>query len=185
VVRISRRIATNVNEGIGIDVVDAVVRSAVNDRDRSVPNNANLEGDLTVYLAHKYEQQALGLEVMAELEAAGITVLNPFIRKEQEKYDDVIATKGGQFDDQISAEIVNADLRLIDKSDAVVALLCPNAIGTVMEIFYAGHVKRIPVFTWVTYSMPYRHPWIAHYSEMFLDKEPFLAVVKGWGKSGR
>lgn len=134
----------------------------------------------TVYLAHKFEQQALGLEVMAELEAEGIKVFNPFIRKEQEHYDDIIKNKGGQFDQQTSAEIVNADLTLIDQSDAIVALLCPNAIGTVMEIFYGGHVKQMPVFTWVTYPMPYRHPWIAHYSTgMYLERGAFMGAVKG------
>lgn len=137
-----------------------------------------MEVVLRIYLAHKFEQQALGRSVQAELEAAGLTVFNPFIRKEQERYDDIIATQGGFFDNNTSAEIVNADLSLIDKSDAVAALLCPNAIGTVMEIFYAGHVRKIPVFTLITYKMPYRHPWIAHYSQDFREREPFMAAIK-------
>ena len=129
---------------------------------------------MKVYLAHKFENQQAALLVQAELEAEGITVLNPFQREEQEKYDHTIAKEGGQFDDATCAEIVRADLALIDECDVVLAMLSPNAIGTVMEIFYAGHVRRIPVVTWVLYKIAYRHPWIAYYSHDVYNHEDFV-----------
>lgn len=133
---------------------------------------------MKLYLAHKFEKQAEALEVQKELEALGFTVLNPFQREEQAKYDHTIAKEGGQFDDQTCADIVNADLDLIDEADGVAAILSPNAIGTVMEIFYTGHVVQKPVVTWVTYELKYRHPWIAHYSVDVYNRADFVNALK-------
>src|SRR2546428_2028810 len=151
-----------------------MARSTTHDSRTSVPDAKTLARNPVVYLAHKFEKQDEGKLIQARLSDWGIKVLNPFDRKEQEEHDRIIAEKAGQFDDATSAKIVYADLVLIDNADAIVALLFPNAIGTVMEIFYAGHVRRIPVFTHVAYEMPYRHPWIAHYSTV---SSPDLSVV--------
>ena len=129
---------------------------------------------MKVYLAHKFENQQAALLVQAELEAEGITVLNPFQRKEQEQYNKTITQDGGKFSDDACAEIVRADLALIDECDAVLAMLSPNAIGTVMEIFYAAKLKQIPVVTWVLYKIAYRHPWIAHFSHDVYNHEDFV-----------
>ena len=138
----------------------------------------------TIYLAHKYEQAPIGLQIQNRLETAGIRVLNPFQREEQKEFDRIITEKAGQFDDAVSARIVYGDLVKVDAADGVVALLFPNAIGTVMEIFYAGHVRRIPVFTWIAYAMPYRHPWVAHYSHVSdTDLEKVLHSVGVWSQT--
>jgi len=133
----------------------------------------------TVYLAHKFEQRPLGLNVQLELERNGIKVVNPFDRPEQKQYDEEIK-KGGDFE-KYAGEVVNGDLDKINKVDGVAALLFPNAIGTVMEIFYAGRDLKIPVFTWVTYDMLYKHPWIYHYSQAFTERGPWMEAIKAWG----
>lgn len=132
---------------------------------------------MKLYLAHKFEKQAEALEIQKELEDLGFTILNPFQREEQARYDRAIA-EGGHFDDQTCADIVHADLNLIDEADAVAAILSPNAIGTVMEIFYTGHVAEKPVVTWITYKLNYRHPWIAHYSIETYNRTEFVNAIK-------
>lgn len=137
----------------------------------------------SVYLAHKFEKQEQALEVQQELEARGIKVVNPFQRKEQDQYNDTIKNHGGQFDDETCREIVDNDLAMIDNVDGIVAILSPNAIGTVNEIFYKGKIKGQPVFTWVAYQLPYRHPWIAHCSRFSsTDREEVLAKVFAWAE---
>lgn len=133
---------------------------------------------LSVYLGHKFERRDLGEEIQVALEALGLQVFNPFHRPEQNTYDTIARTTGDY--SPVAEEIVTKDLSLIDRADAVVALLAPNAIGTVMEIFYANHVRQIPVFTWITYSMPYRHPWITHYSQDFTDRALFMGAIEQW-----
>lgn len=137
---------------------------------------------LTVYLGHKYEARPLGEEVQRDLEALGLRVLNPFHRPEQETYDRV-AKEDGNFAPYAEA-IVTKDLAQLDQADAMVGILSPNAIGTVCEMFYAAHVRKIPVFLWVTYQMPYVHPWISFYSKAVSTKEELLEAVEDWRRRG-
>lgn len=57
--------------------------------------------------------------------------------------------------------IVHRDLKMIEKTDIVVAFMKEASSGTVCEIFYAGMIKRKPVFLLTNPdSEIFRHPWL-------------------------
>lgn len=137
---------------------------------------------MVVYLAHKYENRDLGEEIQAELEGMGLRVLNPFRRPEQELYDRIVRLGDGDLS-PYADDIVRKDLAQVGRADAVVVLLGPNSIGSVCEMFYAGHVRRIPVFLWQLYPAPYVHPWLAKYARVYGSREELLKGVWRWAEA--
>lgn len=57
-------------------------------------------------------------------------------------------------------EIVIRDLWDIDRAELVVAMPMDGSIGTFMEIFYAAHIKHIPVIVVAESSRIKLHYWI-------------------------
>lgn len=78
--------------------------------------------------------------------------------------------------------IVDGDLRLIGKSDGLVAYLetskkFSRMIGTPMEIFYAARILKIPVYV-ITKRFAY-HPWVKKFAtEIFKNRTEFEKFVK-------
>jgi hypothetical protein len=142
---------------------------------------------ISVYLAHPYSKKAEGKRVQAEIEKLGILVVNPFDRGEQAIYDKKLAPGGGGLDYNDCAAIVNMDLWKIDETRGVVALLLdPSSIGTIMEIFYASHVKHRSVFSYAPTERFAAHPWIRYYSRGVYQTEPSLYLaLKEWAAEWR
>ena len=131
-----------------------------------------------VYLAHPYARKDEGKVIQTKLETLGVEVINPFERAEQVIYDRKI--KPGSIatglDGQDCIDIVEMDLKKIDESDAVVAFMPDGApsIGTFMEVFYAGHVKHMPVISLAPSDRQAHHPWVRYYSTVVRTEEELL-----------
>ncbi len=117
-----------------------------------------------LYLAHPLDKRKeireweLGVE-----KRSGVSLLNPF-------YDvprpDILAIDRGEAvpgikDKSQALEIRDNDLRLIDRTDGVVAILNMGyTFGAPMEVFYAYHERKMPVYTLVLEKNLF-HPWVA------------------------
>jgi nucleoside 2-deoxyribosyltransferase len=132
----------------------------------------------SVYLAHPFAKKDEGVRIQRELEALGLEVINPFERGEQAIYNVKLAPGGGGLDAQDCADIVKMDLEKIDQTDAVVALLIDSAsVGTIMEIFYAGHVVKHPIFSLAPTPRYAEHPWIRFYTTVYQTEEALYSAV--------
>lgn len=67
--------------------------------------------------------------------------------------------------DDNPAKIVAEDLAEIDGCSAIIAMVDAPSAGTSMEIFYAAHVRKIPVIAIVPDSIAVS-PWISHHAEV-------------------
>ena len=67
--------------------------------------------------------------------------------------------------DDNPAKIVAEDLAEIDGCSAIIAMVDAPSAGTSMEIFYAAHVRKIPVIAMVPDSIAVS-PWISHHAEV-------------------
>ena len=134
----------------------------------------------TVYLAHGFEEcQVIAREIQADLTRNGVVVLNPFDRSEQPLYNQMVAD-GVDFNKEVSKKIVMVDLSMIDIADGMVAIPGKTSIGTHMEIFYASHVWRKPVFLLWLHKSTYKHPWLNHLTYYYTDPAQFKTAVLGW-----
>jgi nucleoside 2-deoxyribosyltransferase len=132
----------------------------------------------SVYLAHPFAKKDEGVRIQRELEALGLEVVNPFERGEQAIYDVKLAPGGGGLNEQDCADIVYMDLEKIDQTDGVVALLIDSAsVGTIMEIFYAGHVVKHPVFSLAPTPRYAEHPWIRFYTTVYSSEESLYTAL--------
>lgn len=133
----------------------------------------------SVYLAHPFAQKVEGKRIQTELEALGLEVINPFERGEQAIYEAKLGHDGDGLNAQDCADIVRMDLEKIDQTDGVVALLIDNAsIGTIMEIFYAGHVVKHPILSLAPTPRYSEHPWIRFYTTVYKTEDALYAAVK-------
>lgn len=67
--------------------------------------------------------------------------------------------------DDNPAKIVAEDLAEIDGCSAIIAMVDAPSAGTSMEIFYAAHVRKIPVIA-ITPDSIAVSPWISHHAEI-------------------
>lgn len=138
----------------------------------------------TVYLAHPYAMKDdIAVLFQPTLEAIGLRVVNPFDRPQQAEFETAMRASG--LTRRMCDDIVRMDLEKIDEVDAVVAVLDgANSPGTLMEIFYAAHVRRIPVFThhgFDTYGGKNRkHPWIRSLTVICPDQTVLVTNLKRW-----
>lgn len=58
--------------------------------------------------------------------------------------------------------IISNDLEKIRKSDGVIAFAENVRVGTIMEIFFASYVLRLPVYIYT--KKFYEHPWIKKFA---------------------
>lgn len=131
----------------------------------------------SVYLAHPYSKRAEAKEYQQQLADKQITAINPFDRPEQAIYERALATTG--LTHAMCAEIVNMDIEKIDQADGLVALLIgTKSIGTLMEIFYAGYVKNLPVWIYVVSEQDKKHPWLRYCGQVHDNFESLLRSVQ-------
>jgi len=140
----------------------------------------------SVYLAHPYASKDYGFEITKKLEALGLRVINPFIRKEQETYEKVLSADG-DFTPAQAQEIVESDLEKIRAVDAVVAMVTGKlSFGTAMEVFYASYTLKKPVFTMYLLGNQLHkgfgqtHPWFKYLTTVKRDEESWLEAIKAW-----
>ena len=72
---------------------------------------------------------------------------------------------GIEYVDDNPAKIVAEDLAEIDGCSAIIAMVDAPSAGTSMEIFYAAHVRKIPVIA-ITPDSIAVSPWISHHAEI-------------------
>lgn len=153
---------------------------------------------MTIYLAHSFGQQARALTIQGVIEGLGIEVINPFQRGEQQLIDqhlagapvgETLGTPKGELPPEICKMIVDMDIEKIDRADGVVAILqAPPSIGTIMEVFYAGYIRRIPVFTLYELDAAgkgpdgrtHRHPWIKHLTTICETTDVLYTSLANW-----
>jgi nucleoside 2-deoxyribosyltransferase len=137
----------------------------------------------SIYLAHPHSDRERGLILQAKLEALGFEVINPFISVEQKIWDAVLASDG-KFTAEHVRGIVEGDLRKIEESDAMVAMVTGKAsAGTHMEVFYGSRILHRPVFS--LYESIYEghsiHPWYRYLTKPSLTEESLLKALKESG----
>jgi len=132
----------------------------------------------SAYLAHTFEHRYYIRDtVQKAVEELGIFTRNPFYerdgstkRAEVKMADEMVAKgldpreaiKWSSMVQRKSRLIVTRDLKMIDKSDMVIAYLTDMTIGTICEIFYCGVIRERPVYL-ITQNEKIRvHPWINH-----------------------
>lgn len=132
---------------------------------------------MRVYLAHPFLAKERALALMKKIEALGIQVMNPFVR--EEKIYGKIFGWDTIHSDQRAQKIVEGDLREIEETDGVVAMVTGDAsIGTHMEVFYAARILHRPVF--VLYEVKGSHPWYQFLTKTFSTEQELLQALNNW-----
>jgi nucleoside 2-deoxyribosyltransferase len=135
----------------------------------------------TFYLAHPFNQRKKIRDFELYLEANyNISLDNPFYDNTQRNDMQKLDAMGEGSKEQIeyfktrdTTNLVEDDLRMIRKSDGLVAFLGEKRmIGTPMEIMYAARILRIPVYV-ITADYAY-HPWIKKFAtKIFCNAREF------------
>lgn len=123
------------------------------------------------YLAHPFSTMAWGFEFTKQLEAIGITVIDPFNRPGQaelNKIEEKNRNAKGQvvgsveFTKQQNKEIVEIDMIKVRQADILIAVVNgDDSKGTHMEFMGASFFLHMPCF--VLYTQAGRiHPWYAY-----------------------
>jgi nucleoside 2-deoxyribosyltransferase len=123
------------------------------------------------YLAHNFLTRKLRRKWELKIEAKYNIILdNPFYDNPHramemhilDGYKDGSTEQNAYLSNRDENSIVNDDLEKIRKSDGIIALANDVRVGTLMEIFYASHVLRLPVY--VLTRKYYNHPWIKKFA---------------------
>ena len=133
---------------------------------------------LTIYLAHPgtSEVKTEAKLLQKQLEDRGYKVLNPFDMDEHSRYLTRFWDTHPEVrkDKKLAEEIVSKDLKAIDKSDVLVAYVPSPGIGTSMEIFYAKHIRKIPVYILTDIVSP----WLMNHGKVVSSVLKLLEVLK-------
>lgn len=140
------------------------------------------------YLAHNFLTRKLRRKWELKIEARYNIILdnpfydNPHRAMEMNILDSMTDNSPDQnkyLSERNEHSIVNDDLEKIRKSDGIIALANDVRVGTLMEIFYASYLLRLPVY--VLTRKYYNHPWIKKFAtlrfrtmkelEEFIEKE--------------
>jgi len=107
------------------------------------------------YLAHNFLTRKLRRKWELKIESRyNIALDNPFYDNPHramemnilDGYKDSSPEQNEYLSQRDENSIVNDDLEKIRKSDGIIALANDVRVGTLMEIFYASHVLRLPVY---------------------------------------
>lgn len=144
------------------------------------------------YLAHNFYDRKSVRKWELKMEAKyNIALDNPFYDNDRNDIKALDNLEDGSLEQdryfkerntpEMCKNIVEGDLKMIRKSDGLVALIKSTSLGTSMEIIMAAKIYDIPVYI---ISKKYaHHPWIKHLSTMvFRNKkefEDFVRVVCG------
>jgi len=131
------------------------------------------------YIAHTFGlRHYIRDEIMPKLIEIGIEPLNPFYKKDgttsrievkiadEMKENGVNPRQAKEWMMKVKGKnkrIVLNDIKMINKSDIVIAFMNNWSGGTTCEIFYNGVVKEKPVYL-VTENYPdiFLHPWMVY-----------------------
>jgi len=126
----------------------------------------------TIYIAHTFElRHEVKNNIQPKLEQLGFKVYNPFYNEKRVEVElaDKLEEKGlnpREVKEWIykvknrNKEIVIEDLRLINKSDIIVAVMNEYSAGTICEIAYHGIFKEKPVYILTDNERIINHPWM-------------------------
>lgn len=123
------------------------------------------------YLAHPIDvRHKVRDELQKPLQELGYVVKNPFYDEDLQPRQDVDAIDAGRailydISPMRARQIVEGDLKAIDRAESIIVYLPKPSIGTSMELFYASHVKN--KYSLVATTEAYqKHPWIHTYSDV-------------------
>lgn len=142
------------------------------------------------YLAHNFLTRKLRRKWELKIEARYNIILdnpfydNPHRTTEMAILDSMVDGSPEQnkyLSERNEHSIVDDDLGKIRKSDGVIALANDVRVGTLMEIFYASYLLRLPVY--VLTRKYYNHPWIKKFATLrfrtMKELEKFIAEKFG------
>jgi len=124
----------------------------------------------TFYIAHSVGDRHYVRDIVCSiLHKAKFGTLNPFYTQKGQpiilgpenvqRYDEGVGSPYDITDVNMARRIVTADLRKIDRSNGVIALIKKASFGCAMEIFYCSFVLGKPVF--IVCKTRYKgHPWL-------------------------
>jgi nucleoside 2-deoxyribosyltransferase len=143
---------------------------------------------LNLYLAHSFTclKKVRAWQLIIEGKY-NIELINPFYTNAYESTEELtsIGTKvaldkyQGELSIEMCHNIMNKDLELIRKSDGIIAYFETFTAGTIMEIFAAAYIYRIPVYI-ISHNHG-NHCWLRALTDMckgklFKTRKEF----KGW-----
>ena len=123
------------------------------------------------YLAHNFLTRKLRRKWELRIEAKyNIELDNPFYDNPHRLFEmkvldsmkDNSPEQNKYLSERNECSIVNDDLEKIRKSDGIIALANDVRVGTLMEVFYASYVLRLPVY--ILTRKYYNHPWIKKFA---------------------
>lgn len=80
---------------------------------------------------------------------------------------------------QLAQKVVDDDLEDIDGCDALVLYFPWISFGSTCEVFYAKHVRKIPVVVINDSGSKFLSPWLVHHADAIVDSvEDAIAVLK-------
>ena len=131
--------------------------------------NSDCKGKgMKAYLAHGGAIKERGKQLQVKLEALGFEVLNPFVIVNQSV---------------ASSSMVEKELRTIEGSDILVAIVTPEARATHMEVFYSSRILQHPTFVlYDTQVDPGRifHPWYDYLTSVWGSESELLRAIQIW-----
>jgi len=126
---------------------------------------------VTAYLAHGVAVKERGSKLQVKLEALDFEVLNPFIIANQKLRSSIMVEK---------------ELRAIETSDILVAIITPEARAAHMEVFYSARILQHPTFVlYDTQIDPGRnfHPWYDYLTSVWGSESELLRAIEIWKES--
>lgn len=138
------------------------------------------------YIAHSIINRSEVKIFCKQLQKIGIETINPFYladgshraeRPEIRKIDEGKVDPYYIRSKRKAREIVKSDLKHIDESDGVIALIREGSIGTSMECYYCSQVVKKPLF--VITEKYYKHAWIMTFAtKIFKNEKQFIDWYK-------
>ncbi len=102
---------------------------------------------MIIYMAHPLdEREYVAKEIIPQIEALGIDVINPFASRlkefegltKQEIYDMRIKQYGDDWFKVEGKKVVDRDLKLVEEADVLVAYIPYASFGTIQELMFAS-----------------------------------------------
>lgn len=139
------------------------------------------------YLAHPLSDRKEIRKWQEKMESMyNVEFYNPFYEQHRKEIEDLdkLKSKKKRYEykknmtAQTCGQIIRWDLDMVRKSDGIVAFVRPGVMGTVMEIFYASYMLRLPVYI-ITDKYNATHPWLRTLSdEIYSDKDDFEDIIE-------
>jgi nucleoside 2-deoxyribosyltransferase len=138
------------------------------------------------YIAHSIIERDHVKGICLKLQAIGIETFNPFYLPDgswRPERPEIRRIDEGKLDPYYIKNkskangIVEADLRLIEAADGIIALLKSPSVGTSMEIFFCSYILHKPTF--VITEKAFKHAWVmALATERFKNLDDFIRWYK-------